>query len=170
MKVERDQIECDLNTFLDRVEANDEDFIDVLDRCVTSEREKTKAIADLISEYAQSKADELAKDEDKLLQYADQISQIGGTPRQQMQYNAEQDIIDRIYENCNGMKGIQNIVGYCAFFKASAMIDDEISQTKYEQLWDFIQSNGNDANLCIADIEKKVEKICSIRQKTRSKQ
>lgn len=54
-KVERDQIECDLNTFLARVEVND-DFIDFLDRCVTSEREKTKAIADLISEYAQSKA------------------------------------------------------------------------------------------------------------------
>lgn len=166
-KVERDQIECDLNTFLARVEVND-DFIDFLDRCVTSEREKTKAIADLISEYAQSKADELTEDE--LLQYADQTSQIDGTPRQQMQYNAEQDIIDRIYKDFRGMTGIQNIVGYCAFFKASAMIDDEISQTKYEQLWDFVESNGNDANLCIADIDEKVEKICSIRQKTRSKQ
>lgn len=167
MKVERDQIECDLNTFIARVEVND-GFIEFLDGCITSEREKTNAIADIISEYAQSKADRLTENE--LLRYADQTSDIDGTPRQQMQYNAEQDIKDRIYEDFRGMTGIQNIVGYCAFFKASAMIDDEISQTKYEKLWNFIESNGDDANLCIADIEKEVEKICSIKQKTRNKQ
>ena len=167
MKIERDQIECDLNTFIARVEVND-GFIEFLDGCITSEREKTNAIADIISEYARSEADRLTEYE--LLQYADQTSEIDGTPRQQMQYNAEQDIKDRIYEDFRGMTGIQNIVGYCAFFKASAMIDDEISQTKYDKLWNFIESNGDDANLCIADIEKEIEKICSIKQKTRNKQ
>ena len=166
--VEDSKIEKILTIFESAVQINDEDFFASLEWYVIHKRDKS--IADIINEYAQSEAEniELA---DLIRQYGDE--RIDGkaelistrTIRERLLYCAEQDIRDQLYRdvyvaNKKIMTGIQSIVGYIVFYKAYGMSNVDISQEQFDKLNKYIEDKGDDANLCIADIEKKVADIC----------
>ena len=166
MKVEIAQIEKALTDFENAVKVNDENFIDVLECCMARNRNMT--IADIIGEYTRNKAGRLSQDE--MLQYIidgeyDDRTQDYTKQFHKDVYNVFNKHLAYCRENFERMgnenkTGIQSIVGYIVFCKAYAMSNVDISQEQFDKLNKYIEDKGDDANLCIADIEKKVADIC----------
>ena len=175
--VEDSKIEKILTIFESAVQINDEDFFVSLEWYIANK--SNKSIANIISEYAQSKAEniELA---DLVKQYGDERmdgrAELSNTStiRERLSYCAEQDIKDQLYRdiyvaNKKIMTGIQSIVGCIVFHKAYAMSNVDISQEQFDKLNKYIEDKGDDANLCPLDIEQEVADICWTQRNINSK-
>lgn len=168
MKVEIAQIEKVLTDFENAVKVNDENFIDFLERYMA--RNMNMTIADIIGDYTRDEAQRLSNDE--MLQYI-KDGEYDGTQDEKQFYKDIYIVFNKNLAYCRenfervgnekdfrGMTGIQNIVGYIVFYYAYARSNVDISQEQFDKLNKYIEDKGDDANLCIADIEKEVADIC----------
>ena len=159
MKVEIAQIEKALTDFENAVKVNDEDFFDVLECCMARNRNMT--IADIIGDYTRDKAGRLSQDE--MIQYIIDGEYDDRTQDYTKQFNKDvYTVFNKHLAYCreNFETDIQSIVGYIVFHKAYGMSNVDISQEQFDKLNKYIEDKGDDANLCIADIEQKVADIC----------